>query len=440
MGLVLPSLLGLSSLRKLDLRNCNLLDGGLPSDIGCLPSLEILDLSGNNFVRLPDISRLSRLEILRVIGCKWLAALPELPSNMNELFANNCRSLKSLAEPSTKYLSLRHIGLTNCLKLLKNQRSKDIASILLRHVLQGLGYYDCRFGIVVPGGEIPEWFGYQNSGGELFMQLPPDWNVKNFMGLAVCFVSEFTTAKHIGVHLKLGAPDGVKLGKSFCMGFHRTKFKISSEHVWLGYVSADFFDEWTLPEDCCLLELSIRKENLDEGEFRIKNCAARLVYEEDTNVSAEAVAEHNDGAEVSGSGSCDDDDDNNDNVDNDDDVDDDRFHRCFCYGSRDQWQWLYPWPNQLRFGYKEDGHRGSPFPCLKGTDPIFVTFRSFATLLSLSLCVYLHLSRTSFFLLLRSLQQFTDTQQWQKNNYGFKGGCVVKFLVRVLFEPLLEIC
>ncbi|KAA8526229.1 hypothetical protein F0562_008032 [Nyssa sinensis] len=323
MGLVLPSLLGVSSLRELDLRNYNLLDGGLPSDIGCLPSLEILDLSRNNFVRLPDISRLSRLEILRVIGCKRLEALPELPLNMTQLFAENCRSLKNVA--SAKYLSLRHIGLTNCLKLLKNQRSKDIAYMLMR---QGPDYYDCRFGIVAPGGEIPEWFGYQNSGGQLFMQLPPDWYVKNFRGLAVCFVSEFTTAQHIRVHLKLAAPDGIKFSKSFCILFHHRNFKFSSEHVWLGYVSAKSFNDLTQPEDCFLLALCIRKACFDEGEFRIKNCAARLVYEEDTNVSAEAVAEHNDGAEVSGSGSCDDDDDNDDNVDNDDDVDDDNLDPC----------------------------------------------------------------------------------------------------------------
>ncbi|KAA8526233.1 hypothetical protein F0562_008028 [Nyssa sinensis] len=335
MGLVLP-LLGVSSLRKLDLRNCNLLDGGLPSDIGCLPSLKILDLSRNNFVRLPDICRLSQLEILRLIGCKWLEALPELPSNMKYLFAENCRSLKGLA--SSKYLSLRHINLINCLKLLKNQRSKDIAYILMR---QGLGYNHCRFGIVVPGGEIPEWFSYQNSGGELFMQLPADWYVKNFRGLAMCFVFEFMTASFIEVNLKLGAPDGMKLGKSIYIAFHHTKFKISSEHVWLGYVSAEFFNDLTQPEDCCLLELCIRKEWFDGGKLGIKNCAARLVYEEDTNVSAEAVEEHNDGAEVSGSGSCDDDDDNDDNVDNDGDMDDDNLDPCFSPG-RGPWQRFNP--------------------------------------------------------------------------------------------------
>ena len=45
-------LFGLSSLTKLNLRNCNLKE--IPSDIGCLFSLKDLDLSGNNFGCLLD--------------------------------------------------------------------------------------------------------------------------------------------------------------------------------------------------------------------------------------------------------------------------------------------------------------------------------------------------------------------------------------------------
>ena len=43
-GLVLLSASGLCSLTKLNVRNCNL--QSIPSDIGCLSSLEKLDLSG----------------------------------------------------------------------------------------------------------------------------------------------------------------------------------------------------------------------------------------------------------------------------------------------------------------------------------------------------------------------------------------------------------
>ncbi|KAE8725127.1 Detected protein of unknown function [Hibiscus syriacus] len=47
--LMLHSLSGLRSLGELKLRNCNLHDGDIPSDISCLSSLEKLDLGGNSF-------------------------------------------------------------------------------------------------------------------------------------------------------------------------------------------------------------------------------------------------------------------------------------------------------------------------------------------------------------------------------------------------------
>ena len=52
MGLLLPTLSGLQSLTYLYLRDCDI--SSIPNDIGCLSSLECLNLSGNNFVSLPD--------------------------------------------------------------------------------------------------------------------------------------------------------------------------------------------------------------------------------------------------------------------------------------------------------------------------------------------------------------------------------------------------
>ncbi|KAH0655059.1 hypothetical protein KY285_029941 [Solanum tuberosum] len=56
---------GLHSLEYLDLSYCNLIDGGLPKDIGCLSSLKELYLSGNNFEHLPrSIAQLGALQSL----------------------------------------------------------------------------------------------------------------------------------------------------------------------------------------------------------------------------------------------------------------------------------------------------------------------------------------------------------------------------------------
>ncbi|KAI4308566.1 hypothetical protein L6164_031625 [Bauhinia variegata] len=53
MGMTLPPVSRFSFLEELDLSYCNLRDESLPLDLGCLSSLEHLDLSGNNFTNLP---------------------------------------------------------------------------------------------------------------------------------------------------------------------------------------------------------------------------------------------------------------------------------------------------------------------------------------------------------------------------------------------------
>ncbi|KAH0748078.1 hypothetical protein KY290_027310 [Solanum tuberosum] len=74
---------GLRSLEILILSFCNLIDGGLPEDIGCLSSLKELHLNGNNFVHLPEsITQLSDLETLYLPNCKRLPQLPEFSKQL----------------------------------------------------------------------------------------------------------------------------------------------------------------------------------------------------------------------------------------------------------------------------------------------------------------------------------------------------------------------
>ena len=68
---------GSCSLKKLDLSYCNL--NGFSDKIGCLPSLEVLYLSGNKFGYLPEsIAQLSNLEYLVLGDCLSLRSLPKL--------------------------------------------------------------------------------------------------------------------------------------------------------------------------------------------------------------------------------------------------------------------------------------------------------------------------------------------------------------------------
>ncbi|KAG2663140.1 hypothetical protein I3760_16G013900 [Carya illinoinensis] len=93
--LSLPSFFSrLSSLVALDLSDCNLLDGALPDDLSGLSSLESLNLSGNNFTRLPEsISQLPKLKFLYLDNYSRLQLFPNLPSTIQLVMTRECTSL-----------------------------------------------------------------------------------------------------------------------------------------------------------------------------------------------------------------------------------------------------------------------------------------------------------------------------------------------------------
>ena len=103
MCMVSTSLSSLTSLTKLDLRECNL--NAIPNDICCLSSLKYLDLSGNNFGCLPkSIAQLSFLRSLCVENCTSLRSLPKLPLNIGYINGYGCTSLETvpdLLEPNS---------------------------------------------------------------------------------------------------------------------------------------------------------------------------------------------------------------------------------------------------------------------------------------------------------------------------------------------------
>lgn len=76
------------------LPNCGLLDADLHLILNCFPNLVMLYLSGNDFVSLPQcIEQLDKLQLLDVSNCKKLRDIPEIPSNLKKVMAQNCTSL-----------------------------------------------------------------------------------------------------------------------------------------------------------------------------------------------------------------------------------------------------------------------------------------------------------------------------------------------------------
>ncbi|PRQ22002.1 putative leucine-rich repeat domain, L domain-containing protein [Rosa chinensis] len=223
-GLSLPCLSGLHSLTQLNLSDCNLSEEAMPSDFGCLSSLRSLNLSRNQFSRLPEsIGQLSRLDRLRLEWCHKIRRLPELPSHV-WVDADNCISLDTLANQIGQSNSLLEGYFVNCFKLVENQSCESIALSLLTRYLMGQALSDHKiFEFVVPGNEIPEWYNHRTVGSSITVELHPGWFSKKWMGFACCVVFRL---------LKPLPPSVRWLIK--CELSANGKFLPSLDHIWFG--------------------------------------------------------------------------------------------------------------------------------------------------------------------------------------------------------------
>jgi len=130
------SLSGLWSLRKLVLSECNLSEDGIPIDLGCLSSLEELDLARNNFRNLPHcISQLPKLRTLWLTKCTSLQSISELPTSLTSLHATDCTSIETLSYLSN-LKSPPTFFLTNCQKLVEIQGLESLEFGPLIHMEQ----------------------------------------------------------------------------------------------------------------------------------------------------------------------------------------------------------------------------------------------------------------------------------------------------------------
>ena len=136
LDLLLYYLSGSCCMTKLDLSNCNLKE--ISNDIGCLFSLEKINLSGNNFFSLPSsIGRLSNLTQMRLYNCMNLQSFPKLPLNIRSIGARGCISLEMLPDLLQLNDSIKpSLFLENCLKLTDNQGFIDMFIVVIKKILQ----------------------------------------------------------------------------------------------------------------------------------------------------------------------------------------------------------------------------------------------------------------------------------------------------------------
>nr|XP_025888331.1 TMV resistance protein N-like isoform X2 [Solanum lycopersicum] len=236
---------GLCSLEYLNLNYCNLVDGGLPEDIGSLSSLKELYLWGNNFEHLPrSMSQLGALKFLNLSHCKKLKELPGFTGmpNLETLNLIKCMNLEEIHHSLGFLKNLCRLTLTNCIQLkrfpglcidsLKYLCLRDCSSLeefpeifgsmklksdihMLDSVLRDLNSMYISFprslsqdivslqqGIISAsdslslrvftvvhcGNKIPSWFHHRGTGKTVSVNLPENWYVRDeLLGFAVCY-------------------------------------------------------------------------------------------------------------------------------------------------------------------------------------------------------------------------------------------------------------
>jgi len=133
---LLPTVLqGLNSLTHLCLWECNLSDDAIPADLWNLCSLQILDLRCNSFESLSaSIGGLSKLQDLKLNRCKNLKSIQNLPASLVFLHARYCMALERMPDLS-KLSKMNGLYLTNCQKLVEipglDKRSNLIVSVCM---------------------------------------------------------------------------------------------------------------------------------------------------------------------------------------------------------------------------------------------------------------------------------------------------------------------
>ncbi|XWS41228.1 hypothetical protein CRYUN_Cryun17cG0063200 [Craigia yunnanensis] len=310
-ALMLPLLSGLSSLTSLNLSDCNLGEGDIPSDICCLSSLRELDLSGNSFISLPaTLGRLPMLRELHLLDCRKLKSLPELLTGIEYVNIDGCASLEVVEDPKTGYkksFNVTIIGI-NCYKLAERNNA---LTLLKKHLKVHADARGC-FNLLVPGSEIPEWFSHQTdetsikilensfprveqSGISIKIPLPPIiGNDSQWVGVAFCCV--FATAfndddaceKYLNGDVDawepishcIDIPGRYSFGSAifFAGKYRRQRYK--KDHLLLRYWTRNQLNYWKPnrePECDEIFECTTPNKR----HLKVKKCGVRLVYEKD---------------------------------------------------------------------------------------------------------------------------------------------------------------
>ncbi|XP_018484105.1 disease resistance protein TAO1-like [Raphanus sativus] len=126
---------------------------GFPHAFGCIKEMHVSDTRTQEIS--PCVMEMYRLEKLVVKGCTKLVSLPELPSSLDFLDAQNCESLERL---HCSFGRTKLLNFANCFSL--NQEARDL-------IIKTSSYESA----ILPGEEVPAYFTYRATGNSVSMEL-----------------------------------------------------------------------------------------------------------------------------------------------------------------------------------------------------------------------------------------------------------------------------
>ncbi|CAB4290322.1 unnamed protein product [Prunus armeniaca] len=275
----LPSSINISFV---SIQGANLSEIDFLGTLDCWSRLGVLDLSGSNFVRLPEwITKFVNMQELNLVGCKRLVEIPDLPPNISSVDVSGCISLERFPKlpnilEGKELQRHRRMDLSNCWRLL------DIAAHFSDHFL--IACKQLSVGVVFPGSEVPMWFNCRKNlkkpvkNCDISFEIPRDfrWEKKG-LAISVAFETPFKSGSFYAViHVNEEKIYGVMFE------FGSTIFE--STHVWLLYVPFCKMDEYvklnqsTWPRPPFICRASFYR---DYDPLYFKSCGVHLVVPQD---------------------------------------------------------------------------------------------------------------------------------------------------------------
>ncbi|KAG4123178.1 hypothetical protein ERO13_D11G310420v2 [Gossypium hirsutum] len=305
----LKNLKSLSSLRKLNLRDCNLCKGDIPRDISGLSSLIHLDLSGNNFISIPaSLTQLSKLSFLDLSNCN-MCTLGEADihglSSLSYLYLRG-NNFITIPLALTQLSRLNFLRLSNC-KMLKSLPQ------LLTSIADAFANSRKKFAIMIPGSKIPEWFSQQKNDSSIKIPLRKD---SQWIGVASCCIFINNDASRDDEDISCSTfiycrnSEQASCDGSIFRGRNRRQIEgirllvgkgynepIMKDHLFLRYWSRDSLYSISIEDkyghcennnlwatDCLDQkwdELEVSFAHPFEGSAKVKKCGVRIVHEKD---------------------------------------------------------------------------------------------------------------------------------------------------------------